>query len=329
MARSVPSAPPSSDDPAPLDEFGPYVLAPRPVWAALAHQMPVQLTETMLRRIRSRLDTIDLDQVREVYLPLTQLVGRYIEHTGQLYATTHEFLGLSERRTPFVIGVAGSVAVGKSTTSRLLRELLAQLPWRPRVEMITTDGFLHPNAELERRDLMQRKGFPESYDRQGLLRFVMDVKSGAPEVSAPVYSHLTYDIVPDERIVVRHPDILIVEGLNVLQPARPRPDGSISLAVSDFFDFSVYVDADAEVLRAWYLERFMGLRESAFRDPRSYFTRFASMDADAARAYAERVWDTINAPNLIENIVPTRGRATAILRKDASHDIDWIRIRKV
>lgn len=313
--------------PAPVPS--PYVELDRRDWARLRENHPLSLDEADLARLRGLGDPIDLEEVEEVYLPLSRLLTFYVSATTRLHRITSTFLGERPPQSPFVIGVAGSVAVGKSTTARILRELISRWDWSPRVDLVTTDGFLYPNAVLARRNLMTRKGFPESYDRRALLRFVAEVKAGKAEVSAPVYSHLTYDIVPDERIVVRHPDILIVEGLNVLQPARPRPDGSISLAVSDFFDFSVYVDADAEVLRAWYLERFMGLRESAFRDPRSYFTRFASMDADAARAYAERVWDTINAPNLIENIVPTRGRATAILRKDASHDIDWIRIRKV
>lgn len=312
-----------------LDEFGPYVERDRAVWAALSEALPVNLTEEKLARIRSRQDTIDVAQVREVYLPLAELISLYVEHTGDLYSSTHEFLRLSERRTPFVIGVAGSVSVGKSTTSRLLQEILHQGPGHPKVDLVTTDGFLYPNAELRRRGLMERKGFPQSFDRQALLRFVMDVKSGSPEVRAPVYSHLTYDIVPDEFVSVRRPDVLIVEGLNVLQPARRRPDGSMALAVSDFFDFTVYVDADEADLRRWYIERFMWLRATAFQDPRSYFTRYATLTDEEAVAQAEVFWDTINGPNLLANILPTRGRATAILRKDSDHDIAWVRIRKV
>lgn len=312
-----------------LDEFGPYVERDRAVWSALSEAMPVDITEEKLARIRSRQDTIDMAQVREVYLPLTELIHLYVQHTGDLYASTHDFLRLSERRTPFVIGVAGSVSVGKSTTSRLLQEILGQGPGHPKVDLITTDGFLYPNEELERRGIMHRKGFPESYDRHALMRFVMDVKSGAPRVTAPVYSHLVYDILPDELITVSQPDILIVEGLNVLQPARRRSDGSMTLAVSDFFDFTVYVDADEDDLRRWYIERFMLLRGTAFLDPRSYFFRYTKLSDDEALAQAETFWDKINGPNLRHNILPTRGRATAILRKDANHDIAWVRIRKV
>ena len=311
------------------DPYGPYVCRTREEWARLTDSLPVHVTEEMVRAARSSQDPIDLDQVRQVYAPLTELISLYVRHTGHLYETTHDFLDLAEHRTPFVIGVAGSVSVGKSTTSRLLRELLSQTPGHPQVDLITTDGFLYPNRVLADRGLMQRKGFPESYDRAALLQFVMDVKSGAEEVTAPVYSHMVYDIVPGQRVAIRRPQILIVEGLNVLQPPRRRMDGFMSLAVSDFFDFSVYVDAAQRDLRRWYIERFMMLRQTAFQDPRSYFRRYAELDADAAGQTAGRIWDTINGPNLMSNILPTRGRATVILRKGPKHDIEWLRIRKV
>jgi type I pantothenate kinase len=309
--------------------YGPYVERKRSDWAELAHATPLTLDTATLDRLRGQSDPTQLIDVREVYLPLTRLLSEYVLHTGALHRSTNEFLGLSVGRTPFVIGVAGSVAVGKSTVSRLLRELLAGWPQHPRVELVTTDGFLFANAELERRGLMNRKGFPESYDRRALLRFVMDVKSGRAEVTAPVYSHLVYDIVPGGEVVVQRPDILIVEGLNVLQPARVRPDGTTGLAVSDFFDFSVYVDADPDDIRAWYVSRFLHLRDTAFRDPRSFFTRYAELTEEQAVAQAEHLWDTINGPNLQTNIRPTRGRATAILRKDTDHRVKWVRIRKV
>lgn len=313
----------------PAGESSPYIHRTRQEWARLSNSLPVQVTEEMVKAARSSQDTIDVDQVRQVYAPLTELIGLYVRHTGDLYSTTHDFLDLSERRTPFVIGVAGSVSVGKSTTSRLLKELLAQTPGHPHVDLITTDGFLYPNAVLAERGLMARKGFPESYDRAALLRFMMAVKSGVEEVVAPHYSHLVYDIVPGEEVVIRRPQILIVEGLNVLAPPRRRMDGFMSLAVSDFFDFSVYVDAAQRDLRRWYIERFMRLRSTAFADPGSYFRRYAELDDDDAVITAGNIWDTINGPNLMANILPTRERATVILRKDAHHDIDWIRIRKV
>ncbi|MBA3529178.1 MAG: type I pantothenate kinase [Propionibacteriaceae bacterium] len=309
--------------------LGPYVELSRADWADLAQSTRMTLDAATLDKLRGLSDPTRLIDVREVYLPLTRLLSEYVLHTGELHRSTNDFLGLSVGLTPFVIGIAGSVAVGKSTTARLLRELLAGWPQHPRVELVTTDGFLLPNSELERLGLMHRKGFPESYDRRALLRFVMEVKSGRAEVAAPVYNHLVYDIVPDAQVVVQRPDILIVEGLNVLQPAKVRPDGTTGLAVSDFFDFSVYVDADPDDIRDWYVRRFLSLRDTAFRDPRSFFTRYADLTEEQAIRQAERLWDTINGPNLQTNIRPTRGRATAILRKDSNHRVEWVRIRKV
>jgi len=320
---------PAPEVPAPEDDpFGPYLTLERLHWAALAAARPDLEAET-LARLRGINEPTDVDEVREVYLPLTELIQLYSDRTGALYRDSHHFLGLRSERTPFVIGVAGSVAVGKSTTSRLLRELLSRGPGNPKVDLITTDGFLFPNARLAELGLLDRKGFPESYDRRRLVRFVMDVKSGVPEVAAPVYSHLAYDIVPGEQLVVRRPDILIIEGLNVLQPARRRADGTMGLAVSDFFDFSVYVDADEADVKQWYLTRFLRLRDTAFRDPRSYFVRFSQISEAEAVRYASDIWNTINGPNLVMNIKPTRGRATAILGKTADHKVSWVRIRRV
>lgn len=310
-------------------EHSPYVELERAAWAELAGDTPQPLKHDEIERVRGFGDGLDLEEVRQVYLPMTQLISMRVRLAGALYEATEEFLHAPQsRRTPFVIGIAGSVAVGKSTTARLLRELLAQSPEHPSVELVTTDGFLFPNAELERRGLLDRKGFPESYDRKALLRFVMEVKSGVEVVTAPVYSHLTYDRT-DEVVTVKVPDIVIVEGLNVLAPARPRGDGSPGLAVSDFFDFSIYVDASSRDLRRWYVDRFLALRKTAFADPDSYFHRYSSFTDEEAVARATQLWESINAPNLRENIATTRGRASLVLRKGPDHAVDWVRLRKI
>ncbi|MDQ4006935.1 MAG: type I pantothenate kinase [Actinomycetota bacterium] len=308
----------------------PYVELDRTAWAALAESMESPLSGTEVERLRGLGDELDLDEVRAVYLPLSRLLSLYVRNSAELHRETEEFLDQPQPpRTPFVIGIAGSVAVGKSTTARLLRELLAHWPEHPNVELVTTDGFLLPNAELIRRGILDRKGFPESYDRKALLRFVIDVKSGREVVTVPQYSHLKYDVMPDERQVLKSPDIVLVEGLNVLQPARTREDGKTGLAVSDFFDFSVYVDAALPDIRQWYVERFLRLRETAFRDPESYFSRYAELSESEAVAQARALWDGINGPNLATNIKPTRSRATLVLRKDADHSVRWVRLRKL
>ncbi len=307
----------------------PYVELDRTAWARLRDHHPMNLTQSDLTRLRGLGERLDMAEVEEVYLPLSRLLNFYVGATAGLHRITTDFLGERPERTPFVIGVAGSVAVGKSTTARILRELLARWPGTPRVELLTTDGFLYPNAELERRGALERKGFPESYDRRGLLRFVAEVKAGKDEVSAPVYSHLTYDIVPGERVIVRRPDVLIVEGLNVLQPPRVLTDGRTGLAVSDFFDFSVYVDARVEDIKRWYVDRFLRLRETAFSDPNSYFHRYAALTDEQARDTALGIWTTTNERNLVDNVLTTRGRANLVLTKGEDHGVRRIRLRKL
>ena len=294
-------------------------------WARLAADMAQPLTEAEVVQLRGLGDRLDLTEVREVYLPLSRLLSLYASATKRLGADESAFLHEPDSTTPFVVGVAGSVAVGKSTIARLLRELVSRWPGTPRVELVTTDGFLYPNAELERRGLMDRKGFPESYDRRALVEFLTAVKSGEPEVRAPYYSHMRYDIVPDAHTTVRRPDVVIVEGLNVLQPP-PTPN---DIAVSELFDFSIYVDADPAHIRQWYTDRFLALRDAAFSNPNSFFQVFADISDEEAIARAAYFWNEINLPNLIENVLPTRHRASLVLRKGPSHAVQSVLLRKL
>jgi type I pantothenate kinase len=306
----------------------PYRRFTREEWANLRADTPLTLTLDDLSRLKSLHDPISLEEVIEIYLPLSRLLALYVAATQGLFKATQRFLGAGDGKVPYIIGVAGSVSAGKSTTARVLRALLSRWPNTPKVELITTDGFLLPNAVLEREGLMERKGFPESYDHKALLRFLSDVKAGERHVSAPVYSHLVYDVVEDERESVDHPDILIVEGVNVLA-ARPSRQPRDIPFVSDFFDFSIYLDASEEMLERWYIDRFLTLRQTAFRDPRSYFRKYAELDDSAAVRVAKDIWTTINLENLRNNIAPTRPRASLILTKGADHRIEEVALRKL
>ena len=305
--------------------MSPFVEISRADWAALGAATELPLTEAEISQIRGLGDFLDIKEVKEVYLPLSKFLNVYVSEHSKLHTATSNFLGERARRVPFIIGIAGSVAVGKSTVSRLLKELLSRWEGTPNVALVTTDGFLYPNAELEKRSLMHRKGFPESYDRLALLNFVADIKSGKERVEAPVYSHLSYDIIPYEKAVVESPDVVIIEGLNVLQ--APGPDQDIAL--SDYFDFKIYVDAETENISKWFLNRFHELRQSAFTNPASYFHRYAEMPMDAALERASEIWKTINLPNLTENILPTRSRATLVLKKGDQHAVEKVLLRKL
>ena len=307
------------------DALSPFNEISREDWAVLGNSTELPLTESEIQQIRGLGDFLDIKEVQDVYLPLSRLLNLYVAEHQKLHRVTSDFLGERAGRVPFIIGVAGSVAVGKSTVSRLLKELLSRWEGTPKVEMITTDGFLYPNAELERRGLMHRKGFPESYDRMALLQFVADIKSGVAEVSTPVYSHLVYDIVDGQTNTVSNPDVLIVEGLNVLQ----SPGQGQYLALSDFFDFKIYVDADTKNISQWFIDRFEKLRDTAFTNPASYFHRYAEMPYEKALERANEIWATINLPNLIENILPTRSRATLVLHKGSEHAVERVLMRKL
>ena len=307
------------------DALSPFNEISREDWAVLGNSTELPLTESEIQQIRGLGDFLDIKEVQDVYLPLSRLLNLYVAEHQKLHRVTSDFLGERAGRVPFIIGVAGSVAVGKSTVSRLLKELLSRWEGTPKVEMITTDGFLYPNAELERRGIMDRKGFPESYDRMALLQFVADVKSGVAEVSTPVYSHLVYDIVEGQTNKVSNPDVLIVEGLNVLQ----SPGQGQYMALSDFFDFKIYVDADTKNIAQWFIDRFEKLRETAFTNPASYFHRYAEMPYEKALDRANEIWATINLPNLIENILPTRSRATLVLHKGSEHAVERVLMRKL
>jgi type I pantothenate kinase len=307
----------------------PYIDFDRETWAGLAASTPLPFTEADVQRISALGEPIALDEVDAILRPLSRLLHLHANASGRLHLARRTFLQDTTSRTPYVIGIAGSVAVGKSTIARVLAELIARSPDTPRVALIPTDGFLHPNAELKRRGLMDRKGFPESYDRHALLHFLALIKSGAATVPAPVYDHISYDIVPGERTTVRHPDVLIIEGLNVLQPAAQSGGEPAALVVSDFFDFSIYIDAATPDIRTWYIERFSSFRDTAFTLPNSYFKRYATLADAEVPAVAGSIWDTINEPNLARNILPTRSRATLILTKGADHRVEHVRLRKI
>ncbi len=312
-----------------VNDLSPYRLFSRAEWASLRADTPLTLDTDDLSRLRSLNDPISLDEIAAIYLPLARLLSLYVAATQGLFAATKRFLNAGDHKVPYIIGLAGSVSAGKSTSARVLTALLTRWPNTPKVQLVTTDGFLLNNTELERQGLMERKGFPESYETGALIRFLARIKAGERNVPAPLYSHLVYDVVPGNEVIVDRPDILIVEGLNVLQPPRAAKSGNATAFVSDFFDFSIYLDAAEPMLRSWYIERFMRLRQTAFRDPKSYFRRFSEISEAEALDIATGLWERINLVNLNENILPTRPRASLILRKGADHAIEEVALRKL
>jgi type I pantothenate kinase len=314
----------------PGEKYSPYRIFSAERWAEFRADTPLTLAEDEVRRLRSLNDPVDLDEIRRIYLTMSRLLSAHVEASQLLFRQRRVFFNSDNAvKTPFIIGIAGSVAVGKSTTARVLKELLQRWPSSPKVDLVTTDGFLLPNEVLRRENLMERKGFPESYDVGALLRFLSAIKSGQPDVQAPLYSHMTYDVLPGAYVTIDRPDILIFEGINVLQTRDLPQDGKFVPFVSDFFDFSIYIDADETLVHHWYIDRFMRLRETAFKNPESFFHRYSQLSEEAARAIAEGLWANINLKNLRENILPTRPRADLVLRKGANHLIEEVALRKL
>lgn len=308
----------------------PFTTFTRSEWAALRESYPMEVTADEIDKLKGVNDVLNLQEIADIYLPLTRLIHLHAIASQELYRSRSVFLQKQEKKVPYIIGIAGSVAVGKSTHARVLHTLLSRWNKHPRVDLVTTDGFLYPNAELEKRGLMNKKGFPESFNVQALLQFLAEIKSGKAHVEAPVYSHISYDVLPHEKQVVEQPDIVIIEGINVLQPPRRRVEQEEDeVAVSDYFDFSIYIDAAESDIFQWYVERFKKLRETAFRNPDSYFHKYADLNDKEAYDFAKDIWDRINHRNLTENIRPTKNRADLILRKGGDHLVDQIKMRKI